>query len=169
VSKYLKISFGIPIIANTMVLDLFVSILKDLFAVRLANYELRWNLKSVDWCKSCSVEGDTIKFSRNDYIARYLNKNGRLADQPEFNAMVIMQRARLTGDPRRWIHGHDFCRLLAHFVNEHRRSERLTEERVRQSLLCCLRPESLSSESMFKDLDHRLEESKKQGLEGKTN
>src|SRR6266853_4141977 len=88
-------------------------VLEDLFVVRMANASLGWGLQEVKFERSCRIVETGIEFDLGGYIARYLQANNQYVRKDEFVGAIRICKARLTGEPRIQIHGHDYVRLLA--------------------------------------------------------
>ena len=65
---------GFPF-SSVMVLRALTDTLQEVFLIRLANRVLEWKLEWLSFERCCLADGARIQFDREDYIARYLNKN----------------------------------------------------------------------------------------------
>jgi len=138
-------------------------VLKQLFLTRLANRLLGWNLQSVGFTRSCKFSKDPFRcgFDWNDYVTRYLNKNGRIRDRDEFEKMVHEQGKKSAALPlRRRIHGHDFVELLASSCSYLRPKAGLSSGDLLGSILRSRATISfLKSQRLFRQLLKRLPKS----------
>lgn len=94
------------------------SVLKSIYAMRLVDRELKWNMSWVEPTGQFSEASGVISFSEQAYIRRLLSKNNRMADLSDFNDALTNWKAKLAGDPRGFIRGHDFVEMLAWSVKE---------------------------------------------------
>jgi hypothetical protein len=87
--KYLEFRVrGFPKTARRLLKEIG-EVLRRLFAIKLAHFLLKLNLKKVDWTKSCSISKKGFNFKQEDYISRYLNKNRRARDKKRFVREII--------------------------------------------------------------------------------
>lgn len=93
-------------------------VLKTLYAFRVADRELGWNMEWIEPFKDLSTQGSSLRINTNSYLNRLLSKNRRHRDQAEFSELLEVWLARLTGDPRSYIRGHDFVSLIAWSTRE---------------------------------------------------
>ena len=94
-----------------------VDILKKLYAIRLTNVLLSWNMSWLDFNKYVKV-GDAIDFSEEKYIEAYLNKNSCWSRKEEFYDTLYECKKNLSEDFRLSVRGHDFTVLLMHILNK---------------------------------------------------
>ncbi len=93
-------------------------VLKTLYALRIVDRELAWNMEWVEPFKDLSTQGSGLTINIGTYLNRLLSKNRRHQDQAEFVKLLDVWLARLTGDPRSYIRGHDFVSVLAWSTKE---------------------------------------------------
>lgn len=96
-------------------LDTISPILEKLFYARVANRVLAWNLRSVPFARSCKVivKPFRVRLDLDNYIKRYLEKNGRMKHLKEFtNTLKRWQKKSALIDARYRIHGHDFLEVV---------------------------------------------------------
>lgn len=94
-------------------IDSITKILRDLFAMRLADRELKWSMKWLPLEKHLSIRGGSVVFSSSEYMRRLLMKNGFNSKGAQFSSSFSKWQIKLSGDPRGYIRGHDFIDLLA--------------------------------------------------------
>jgi hypothetical protein len=105
----------LPTTAEELIREM-TPVLKKLFLARLANRILGWNLRSVPVARSCRFAKDSFRFEFDwdDYVTRYLNKNNRMRNRQQFQAVANEQEKKSSGlQLRRRIHGHDFVEVLS--------------------------------------------------------
>jgi len=88
-------------------------VLRQLYALRLADRELGLNLKWVAVRKYLSKKSDTIVFDVPKYALALLNSNSMLKSKTEFVLSADNWLRRLTCDIRLACRGHDYTELLA--------------------------------------------------------
>lgn len=91
----------------------FVGTLKHLYAIRLADRELTWNLRWISFDRCLKIKDGNIQFAVSDYINRVLLANKKSSNRLEFESIVTGWHTKLGGDPRNFIRGHDLIDLLA--------------------------------------------------------
>jgi hypothetical protein len=159
VRRYLQVRLhGFPTTARRLLKDMG-EVLRRLFAIRLAHFLLKLNLKKVDWTKSCSLTKKGFSFQQGDYISRYLNKNKKAKDKKRFVRQIIACESQVRGDPRASIHGHDFICMLIWYVSHHpgfRSFARTPEAVVQGELFSCLEIDHLAKEPLFQRLLKRI-------------
>ncbi|SRR5216683_4583790 len=133
--------------------------LETLFAVRLANQILALGLKSVDWQECCSLEISGVHLDVEEYLKRYLNKNGRRSEMARLVGQIQECRSWMRFGPRFHIRGHDFITILIWYISQHRgfgAFARRTEDTVEEELFSCVELKDLLSESLFQELLVRI-------------
>jgi hypothetical protein len=116
--------------------DYLKSTLFDLYAIRLADRELSFNLSWIPFEACLSIHGDLISFSRDAYVKRLLIKNGKIKNILEFNNKVAQSVTLISdSDCRDRIRGHDFVTILAWSIRNLHGIKELASEIVVQRLL----------------------------------
>lgn len=134
--------------------------LETLFAVKLANQILALGLKPVEWQGCCSLEVNGVDLDVEEYLERYLNKNGRRSEMSRLVNQIQECRSWMKFDPRFHIKGHDFIAILIWYISQHRgfgSFARRTEDTVADELFSCVELKDLSSEGLFQELLMRIE------------
>jgi hypothetical protein len=130
--------------------------LLDLAALRLANLTLQWNLRWVNFARCLVADACGPRLDINKYIRTYLSANARLAGKREFEEAFTRGRARLVGDARHYINGHDFVCLLTWYVRGRRGFGDLHPQVIERSLFACAELAALSGHSLFRSLIDRV-------------
>lgn len=157
IEKFFRVFLRGFTFSSEMVLMALTDTLQEVFLIRLANRILEWNLTFLSFERCCFAEGAKIKFDREDYIVRYLNKNGILDKKDEFIMNVETLRRKLLPEPRCQIHGHDFIKLLCWFIKEYINNPNLCRlDVVSRSLSLCVSHEYLAKENLFQQLLKRV-------------
>lgn len=97
----------------TLFFESLISILKDLYALRLADSQLNLYLKWTPWAKCLDKKTTTIEFDVADYSTRVLLANSHGKKNAEFTKTFLAWREKLTKDPRLCIRGHDFIEAIS--------------------------------------------------------
>lgn len=116
VLEVMFLNLGISEDVNNLMCNLS-EILQELYVIRLTNDQPNWHLSEFSFLKCCTIVNSKIIFNRDEYIKRYLNKNGRIADEEKFISDVKKNTELLTEETRLQCHGHDFVELLLWFLN----------------------------------------------------
>ncbi|CNG63102.1 DUF4435 domain-containing protein [Yersinia kristensenii] len=90
----------------------FVNVLKVFYSMRLADFECKLCQSWMDVDKFLVKKSNVISFDYALYIERNLHKNGFIKHKQEFIDLVNIWFVKLDGDPRLYIRGHDFVKLL---------------------------------------------------------
>lgn len=102
----------------TLFFNSFISTLKDLYALRLADNQLKLHLKWTQWKKCLSKAESTIEFDATDYSKRVLLANDHGKSIVDFSASFREWREKLTEDPRLCIRGHDFIEAISWVIGK---------------------------------------------------
>ncbi len=98
----------------------FVGALRALYAIRLAERQLSLSLVWLLPDRCLEIDGSAIILRSNEYIDRILNKNKQQKSKALFMDVWNLWQTKLVGDPRGYIHGHDFIDLLAWAIRNFR-------------------------------------------------
>lgn len=125
-------------------LDSLISTLRHQYAMRLADRDLGWSLGwlSVDRC--LTRKESQIAFDAPNYVDRLLKKNGKAKERRQFENAVAAWQAKLSGDPRNHIRGHDLLDVLAWTIAEFRGIKEFSSVVSIQRLLILLAPRAHS-------------------------
>lgn len=108
--------------AKIVNLDAFTSslfsVLRQLYALRLADRELGLNLKWTALRKYLSTTSSEITFDLPGYTQAVLNSSSAIKKKGEFTAASVRWHQKLTCDIRLACRGHDYIELLAWAVSE---------------------------------------------------
>ncbi len=153
--KFLKLGLlGFPKPANKVLAEI-QNPLTELFAIRLANHALGWNISLVSFERCCELTASGVELDTTEYVDRCLNAANRYADRTEFNRKLNECRGRLTGEPRTHIHGHDFLAMLAWYVRKHK-TYNVSQGVFERTILACAEFHVLRAETLFTTLLNRL-------------
>lgn len=98
--------------------DSLLNVLRQLYALRLADRELSTNLKWVAIRKYLSRTSDTIVFDSPKYAIALLNSSSMLKRKGDFSASANKWLLQLSCDIRLACRGHDYTELLAWAISE---------------------------------------------------
>lgn len=97
----------------------FLIALREMYALRLTDRRLGWNLSWISIEKGFQVGGNSkIKFDMADYLPKLLAKNGKTKEVEYFMRDHTSACNLLNGDPRLYVRGHDLVDLLAWVVDK---------------------------------------------------
>lgn len=99
-------------------MDSLAVVLKSLYALRVVDRELGWNMEWVEPFKDLSTKGSILTLNLTSYINRLVSRNGRHQDRARLVEQLDVWLPKLTGDPRSYIRGHDFVSVLAWSAKE---------------------------------------------------
>lgn len=88
-------------------------VLSELYLLRLADKCLEWSMRWITPARCLHLEDGKIIFDSEDYILKLLNKNGRSHFRDEFYQLLDLWRAKLQGEIRLRIRGHDLVNIVA--------------------------------------------------------
>lgn len=88
------------------------SVLLELYALRLADRELNWNLKWHCPTSCLSKNGNSVLLDLDVYTDRLLQANGKYRQKPEFEKSYSNWKSKLVIDCRQCMRGHDFVDVL---------------------------------------------------------
>lgn len=92
----------------------FLSVLRELFVLRLADREMDLRLRWLSPNKSLRIHKGQIVFDKKDYVKRLLLSSGRGRDREPFEGRIQAWTARCTGNDARFhTRGHDYVELIA--------------------------------------------------------
>lgn len=133
-SKFCAVALGGVAIDGHLLQDL-VDVLKKQCSLRMANEELGWGMTWVPIEKYVKVSAGGATLDEDRLVKAYLNKNQRSDCRQEFADQVAKARARLTGEDRRCIRGHDLAELLLIAVRKLRKGRVFEDEKVLEGCL----------------------------------
>lgn len=102
--------------------------LRFLYALRLSDRELGWNLKWVNLQKYLERVGDRVSLDGSKYTTALLLKNAKSLQKSEFESATSDWMQKLTCDIRLSARGHDYTTLLAWAISEFRGTKEIANE-----------------------------------------
>jgi hypothetical protein len=97
----------------------FVSVLRELYVMRLVGRELKLPLRWISPDRCSRVESERIVFDRAEYIRRVLIAQGFADAQAAFDAAFLEWWPMCSGDPREHVRGGDLVEMLAWAVRQY--------------------------------------------------
>lgn len=91
----------------------FTDVLKKLYCLRLSDESLKLNLEWIELDKYFSFKGSSLIFDNNLYAKRVLIKNGKSGENEKFISNFNFWLGKTIGDPRFYIRGHDFVKIIS--------------------------------------------------------
>lgn len=113
----------------------FLTVLKQLYSIKLADRQLNLNGKWCDIKKSLSSKNSTLIFDFSGYINKNLITFGLKAREAEFVKLHSDWLDKLDCDPRLCIRGHDFVELMSSAVKEYKGMKNFQESEALQRIL----------------------------------
>ncbi len=144
-------------ITKQMIDRFVVPTLRTLFVIRYVNSHPKWRLTYFSFQRLLRSEAGRFLFDAEEYLRRYLNRNGRLREIEDFLTERGSVAVPPETDPRCFMHGHDFLELLLWLLNELLGRKVYTKlEAVLDMLKACADYRALADEPMFVSLRERL-------------
>lgn len=144
-------------LTDHMVNDFMVATLKSLFLIRFVNAKPEWHLEYLCFDKLVSFGRGRFGFDVEEYVERYLSKNGQVPQRKEYLRQMEAVDLPDELDRRCFMHGHDFLVLLRKMLNKLRGKNVYGGEEVVFTLLRgCANYASLAEEPMFATILHRF-------------
>lgn len=129
-----------------------IRILKQLYAIRLTNIELNWNMTWLEFNKYVKVN-QSIEFTEDKFIEAYLLKNSKWSKKNEFYSTFNRLHENLNSDCRLSSRGHDFTILLMHILNKKFPSRKIDKIEMFEGLLIgLLEKVDLLAENLIKEI-----------------
>jgi hypothetical protein len=91
----------------------FITVLRSLYAMRLADRSLALSMNWLSADRSLSALGSQIVFDRDGYINKLLIANKKSSQFKEYHALFNQWENKLTNDPRSHIRGHDLISMIS--------------------------------------------------------
>jgi len=133
------------------------SVLQELFLIRLANQVLGWKMRFLENLPCMIMVGWSIEFDRDEYLRRYLNKNGRMKEMEDFLGAINSHRLQLSTDARRQIHGHDFVEILCWYLRQKGMSSEFANAKILGRVLAVsVSSDQLEETNLFRCLAERI-------------
>jgi hypothetical protein len=129
------------------------SILREVYAIRLANETLRWGMEFIPFGHYISVKGLHISFKKETFIKAYLQKNRHWAERDTFLHTVEDVTAKLSKDPQKTSRGHDIAEVLIVVLRKLFRNRKFgNSETLEGALLGTVEYNDLKSATLFRRL-----------------
>ena len=146
-------------ITDFMINQFMIPTLQSLFVIRYVNLRPEWRLHCFSFGRVLSFHRGRFAFEREEYIRRYLNRNGRVREYDGFVEATSEVAIPSGQDARCFIHGHDFLFLLRWMLNRLRQRNVYGNEEVVFSILTASADyAALGNEPMFAELLRRFKQ-----------
>lgn len=112
----------------------FIDVLKQLYCLRLTNASMGLNINWIELDKYIKCKENSLSFDTAIYAERTLIQNGHGRLKKDFLDCVSIWNQRLDGDPRLYIRGHDFVKLISLANKEFKGVKSFHEEKTIERL-----------------------------------
>jgi len=116
----------------------FISVLQEIYALRVADKRLGLNLKWIDFSPSLSIKESLISFDSGMYSSKVLNSNAKLKQLKSFAASAAYFIDNYHKDCRFQIRGHDFVWLSSWSAKKFKGIPELASESAIERILVLL-------------------------------
>lgn len=148
--KFTSLVLGGFALSPRELLQCLEGILRKVYAMRLANEVLGWNMKNLDFTRYVSLIGKRVEFDEKGYIRAYLQKNGKWSYRQRFLDNVNECVRNLSSDCTRSARGHDLSELLHHLIRRLRPDRKFgNRETLEGALLGTMESSDLQSYPLF--------------------
>jgi hypothetical protein len=135
-----------------------VPTLQELHLMRAANLSLKLYMQWLPFNKCCEYRSHSLYFNRDEFIRRYLSKNGKLELKDEFVRELERLRQKQTNDPREHISKGDLFCLLAQVLPTYCKDHAFHRpEYISRTLAACVEHSYLSGQPLYKQLLAKLQ------------
>lgn len=90
----------------------FILVLKSLYCLRLSDASLGFNMTWIELDRYISIRNGILFFDSHLYAERNIIQNKLSARKEDFFATLAQWSERVNGDPRLYIRGHDFVKII---------------------------------------------------------
>lgn len=125
---------GFPLTSAEM-LKCLASILRDIYAIRLANEKLGWNMQWLCFTRYVSIAGTRVQFDRDAFVKAYLLKNSKWNRKTEFHNVLSECKSLLSFDAPRSARSHDLGDLLLYMIRHLRKERRFGNTETLEGVL----------------------------------
>lgn len=91
----------------------FIQVLKQLYCLRLSDARLDFNMTWIELDKYISCNGSSLSFDIKLYLKRNVINNRLSQRLKDFESEYNSWMDKLVGDPRLYVRGHDFVKLIS--------------------------------------------------------
>lgn len=141
------------------VLQSLSEVLIRLFLLKSSNHLLGYSMSWISFDNCCNCVGRNIEFDEQEFIRRYLNRNGRMGDLHAFQAKVNEVEGLLHEDDRHQINGHHFFELTRWYLRKlfGGKSVLNTIDSFSRAFFGCIDIDYLDTEELFHELRQRVD------------
>jgi len=142
----------------TELVENFIDVLQEVFLIRAANEKIGWGLHWLCFTGCCRIEKNIVIFNREEFIRRYLSKNGRSSDIKKFIEVCRQLEAIKVETFKHRIRGHDYLKLIGWYISKQisKGGHKFRDpEIIRAMILPAVDENSLMKEKLFKNLTEK--------------
>ena len=128
-------------------------VLRQVYAIRMANVKLKWNMEDIPFTRYVEIAGTRIQFNAEAFTRAYIQKNDRWKNRSQFERVFKECLLSLTPDDARNARGHDLCELILHLVRRLRRDRKFgNRETLEGVLLGAVETADLEAHPLFQGI-----------------
>lgn len=143
---------GFPLTPNEL-LNCLTEILRDLYAVRLANETLGWGMQFLPLKGYVSIVRSKVQFQKEGFLKAYLQKNRKWRDRELFKRTLDACTTKLSTDHTRTVRGHDISELLLLIIRKLSNDRKFgNAETLEGVLLGTVEAQDLSVQPLFRKI-----------------
>ena len=154
--KFLQLILEVNDVDVAQLITTYADILTELFLIRAASLSLRLPIRFLDFTACCKHAGSAIILDIPEFRRRLLDASNLRPQEVILMAEIERLRTHMKGDPRCYINGEDFIRLVEWDRRESLRKKELRNyEAVSAALRGCFEFDTVSRNRLFEALIER--------------
>ena len=114
-----------------------IPIVRECFLLRASARSIGVPLSWLDPTSCLQKSGSQVNLDVNEFVDRWLNKNGQYSIRDQLFSEVERLRDRLDADARNYTHGHDLINILSWLIKPYARPVQLANSEVVSRMLAC--------------------------------
>ena len=156
--KIMLLSFGYSEKESSVVFSHLVSILQDVFLMRLTNESLKLGLTLDGFCKPKYINLDTFEFNINSFLNSVLTTAGKAPYYDTFLEKMEFFKNKFSSDTGNNIRGHDFFALLYYYLKKKKQHIKIGDANSFQVVFMgCIELQDLMCTVLFRRISELIE------------
>lgn len=135
VKHHLCVVCRVKVVDFDKLFDDVIDVLAKLFSLRCADRDLSLNIKWIDFEKCIKKNNGGVVFNTKDFARKSLSKSNLYERLDDVIANASSWEQKFSGDPRKFIRGHDFVRILAWIVKNYGGVKEISTESANSRIL----------------------------------